>query len=60
MDMSSQRRYLELSQAIIKKPSSLELLDFLELLNLFKELIESSTDNLVKVDFTVGSYGDNE
>ena len=60
MDISSQRRYLELSQAIIKKPSSLELFDFLELLNLFKELIESSTDNLVKVDFTVGSCGDNE
>lgn len=60
MDISNQRRYLELSQAIIKKPSSLELLDFLELLNLFKELIESGTDNLVKVDFTIGSYGDNE
>ena len=60
MDISSQRRYLELSQAIIKKPSSLELFEFLELLNLFKELIESRTDNLVKVDFTVGSYGDNE
>lgn len=60
MDISNQRRYLELSQAIIKKPSSLELLDFLELLNLFKELIESGTDNLVKVDFTIGGYGDNE
>lgn len=60
MDISNQRRYLELSQAIIKKPSSLELFNFLELLNLFKELIESSTDNLVKVDFTVGGYGDNE